>query len=77
MIPNSSWKSLRMMAASSKSSIEPAMWGCVAYSRDARSALAGSGIDLHAGAMQSEKTTILCMHDGRSRTGRAPRPSPW
>ena len=45
-IPNSSWKSLRMTVASVKSSMPPAIWGWVAYWRDAASAEAGSGTEL-------------------------------
>lgn len=43
---NSSWKSFRMTFASSKSSVDDARCGCVAYALDASRALTASGTDL-------------------------------
>jgi hypothetical protein len=40
------WKSWRIVLASEKSSDEPARCGCVAYSREADTALSGFGIEL-------------------------------
>ncbi len=45
-IPNSSWKSFRITLESSKSSLDDAICGWVAYAREAARALSSSGTDL-------------------------------
>lgn len=45
-MPNSCWKRASIVFASSKSSVDPARCGCVAYARDAFRALSELGTEL-------------------------------
>ena len=74
-MPNSVWKRLRMVLASEKSSLEPARWGCVAYTLDAARALSVFGVELAAGVLELVRLFIIVV-DGRTETtSRALSPS--